>query len=200
MFAAFTDIAEYLNFNNRHRIVGLFANDPFAIFGFVLLLLMIPVALVLLTVTARRSTYSIFDGIRHEARYRRLQRAARTSLLPTSHPRASRRSNRATAGSKRVRFRPVQSPPVSPKTRIPSKANEGSHPLENTGLQTLPVPRVAARASLTGSTFEDVFDRWHQARRASRVDVELEDAETQSKWTSEFHTELRVSAFMAGLR
>ena len=48
-------ILSYLDITNSHRIANLSVSDPFAVFGFVLLVLMIPVAVVLLTIVLRRS-------------------------------------------------------------------------------------------------------------------------------------------------
>ncbi|KAK5135423.1 hypothetical protein LTR08_005211 [Meristemomyces frigidus] len=59
-------ILSYLDIKNRFRISDLSVNDPIAIFAFVLLVLMIPIAIVMLTITIRRSVYAVFDQIRHE--------------------------------------------------------------------------------------------------------------------------------------
>lgn len=66
---------EYLNLKNGSRISDLSLHDPFAIFGIIVLVAIIPVALILLTVTSRRSAESIWDGLRHDARFRDLRRA-----------------------------------------------------------------------------------------------------------------------------
>ncbi|KAK0353921.1 hypothetical protein LTR91_008256 [Friedmanniomyces endolithicus] len=99
----------YFRLSNSSRITGLSIHDPFAIAGIIMLLFLIPTALVLLTVTARRSAESIWDGLRTDARYRELQRSARRSrrdadIVNESAARNSHRSNRATRGTLRVSF------------------------------------------------------------------------------------------------
>ncbi|KAK4539191.1 hypothetical protein LTR36_001167 [Oleoguttula mirabilis] len=185
---------QYFTISNGHRIVGLVASDPFAIFGFILLILMIPVALILLTVTARRSVHSIFDGIRHDARYRRLRRSARISLLPTSQQRMSHRSNRATAGTKRVSFVLPQSP-STPRTPVTPKTTEAS-PMLKASSSTVMNSQLerGPQASPSGSTFEDICDRWIEARRPPRVELELEDADAKKQWASDFQQQLKSTA------
>ncbi|KAK5117703.1 hypothetical protein LTR62_005127 [Meristemomyces frigidus] len=71
------DWIAYLNIHNASRITGLSIHDPFAIAGIIMLITLIPMALILLTVTARRSVDSIFDGHHHDRRIRLLQRGTR---------------------------------------------------------------------------------------------------------------------------
>lgn len=77
MIPAIQNLINYLNPTNAHRIVNLSPHDPFAIFGFILLALIVPISLLLLTVVARRSVYSIMDRVQHEGIYRRLRRSAK---------------------------------------------------------------------------------------------------------------------------
>ncbi|GAB1731412.1 hypothetical protein NU195Hw_Modified_312t1 [Hortaea werneckii] len=91
MISAIQNLIDYLDPTNAHRIVNLSPYDPFAIFGFILLALIVPISLILLTVVARRSVYSIMVRVKHEGIYRRLKRSARAPgrgrvvapLLPT---------------------------------------------------------------------------------------------------------------------
>jgi len=191
MFTPIQSLGVYLNPENGHRIVGLFASDPFAIFGFMLLVLMIPTAWILLMVVARRSVYSIFDGIRHEGRYRRFRRSARISVLPTMEGRESLRSRRATAGTKRVSFR-MPKPPHAHKTPMRS---------ESASMLGLPehhaqpsAPHRTEEPSPTGSDFDHVYDRWVEGHRPPRVEVDLEGVEAKQRWTSEFREQLQRSA------
>ncbi|KAK5126901.1 hypothetical protein LTR85_008259 [Meristemomyces frigidus] len=187
---------QYFDISNGHRIVELVASDPFAIFGVILLITMIPIALITLTVTARRSVYSIIDGIHYDARYRRLRRSARTSLLPTtSRPGWSHRSNRATAGTRHVSFALAMIPetPTTPDTA------ESSPMLQSSAFDYHARPMGPRPESPTGSTFEDVYDRWREARRPPRVDVKLENEEAKRRWTNETQTDLRMSAFEASI-
>ncbi|KAK4957139.1 hypothetical protein LTR10_005097 [Elasticomyces elasticus] len=110
----------YLKPSNASRITGLSIHDPFAIAGFIMLLFLIPIALILLTVTARRSAESIWDGLLIDARFRDLRRSARRSMAdanfpPRSAARQSYRSNRATRGTQRVSFM-LPGIPESPRT------------------------------------------------------------------------------------
>lgn len=188
---------QYFDIGNGHRIVDLVADDPFAIFGFILLVLMIPIAIVLLTVTARRSANSIFDAIYYDVRYRSLRRSARTSLLPTSQPRASQLSDRATTGTKWVSF----VLPTIPETPTTPDTTESSPMLSPSATGTTSTDPVDPwwRASPTGSTFEDIYDRWVQARRPPQVDVKLEREISKRRWTNNLQTDLRMSAFEASI-
>lgn len=182
---------QYFNLHNGHRITGLSAHDPFAVFGFILLLLIVPTAIILLTVVARRSVHSIFDSVRYESRYQHLRRAPRPSLLPTSQARASYRSDRTTVGSKRVSFVLPMSPAMR---RYPGPA-ESAPMLKAPAVSWTPLVTLSrGQASPAGSTFEDVFDRWHDARRPPRLEFDLEDAEANRQWTKDFLEELRNSA------
>ncbi|KAK3659017.1 hypothetical protein LTR56_001454 [Elasticomyces elasticus] len=110
----------YLKPSNASRITGLSIHDPFAIAGFIMLLFLIPIALILLTITARRSAESIWDGLTIDARFRDLRRSARRSMAdpnfpPRSATRQSYRSNRATRGTQRVSFM-LPGIPESPRT------------------------------------------------------------------------------------
>lgn len=77
MIPAIQNLINYLNPTTTHRIANLSPHDPFVIFGFILLALIVPISLLLLTVVARRSVYSIMDRVRHEGIYRRLRRSAK---------------------------------------------------------------------------------------------------------------------------
>ncbi|KAK5735854.1 hypothetical protein LTR17_007866 [Elasticomyces elasticus] len=127
----------YLKPSNASRITGLSIHDPFAIASFIMLLFLIPIALILLTVTARRSAESVWDGLTIDARFRDLRRSARRSMAdanfpPRSAARQSYRSNRATRGTQRVSFM-LPGIPESPRTpRTPAK------------LQTVSTPRTPA--------------------------------------------------------
>ncbi|KAK3661694.1 hypothetical protein LTR56_000183 [Elasticomyces elasticus] len=93
----------YLKPSNASRITSLSIHDPFTIAGFIMLLFLIPIALILLTVTARQSAESIWDGLIIDARFRDLRRSARRSMADANFPprsagRQSYRSNRATRG------------------------------------------------------------------------------------------------------
>ncbi|KAK5677563.1 hypothetical protein LTS10_010135 [Elasticomyces elasticus] len=107
----------YLKPSNASRITGLSIHDPFALAGFIMLLFLIPIALILLTVTARRSAESVWDGLTIDARFRDLRRSARRSMAdaPRSAARQSYRSNRATRGTQRVSFM-LPGIPESPRT------------------------------------------------------------------------------------
>lgn len=61
-----SSILEYLNILNGDRITNLSPTDPFAIFAFVLLCFVIPLAIFLLAWTLRRSVNSVIDNIRHD--------------------------------------------------------------------------------------------------------------------------------------
>ncbi|KAK5122316.1 hypothetical protein LTR85_004227 [Meristemomyces frigidus] len=61
-----SSILSYLDITNGFRISDLSPSDPFAIFAFVLLCLMIPIAIFILAWTLRRSVNSVIDDIRHE--------------------------------------------------------------------------------------------------------------------------------------
>ncbi|KAI7169550.1 hypothetical protein KC343_g4164 [Hortaea werneckii] len=89
MIPAIQNLINYLNPTNANRIANLSPYDPFVVLGFILLALIVPISLLLLTVVARRSVYSIMDRIQHEGIYRRLRRRKSkrlqrmSSLLPT---------------------------------------------------------------------------------------------------------------------
>ncbi|KAK4888157.1 hypothetical protein LTR27_012914 [Elasticomyces elasticus] len=133
----------YLKPSNASRITGLSIHDPFAIAGFIMLLFLIPIALILLTVTARRSVESIWDGLTIDARFRDLRRSARRSMadansLPRSTARQSYRSNRATRGTQRVSFM-LPGIPESPRTpRTPGLTASPQRP------RTVSTPRTPA--------------------------------------------------------
>ncbi|TKA82744.1 hypothetical protein B0A55_01082 [Friedmanniomyces simplex] len=113
----------YFRLSNSSRITGLSIHDPFAVAGFIMLLFLIPIALILLTVTARRSAESVWDGLRTDARFRGLRRSARRSMADAnfanhSTARHSHRSDRATGGTLRVGFMLPEIPetPRTPRT------------------------------------------------------------------------------------
>lgn len=90
MIPAVQNFINYLTPTNTDRIANLSPHDPFAIFGFILLVLIVPISLILLTVVARRSVYSIMGRFRHEGIYRKLRRKPKrreqrvvAPLLPT---------------------------------------------------------------------------------------------------------------------
>ncbi|KAK1809775.1 hypothetical protein LTR12_015876 [Friedmanniomyces endolithicus] len=121
----------YFRFSNSSRITGLSIHDPFAIAGIIMLLFLIPTALILLTVTARRSEECIWDGLRTDARYRELQRAARRAMARSnganqSTARHSHRSDRATRGTLRVSFMlpGIAETPGMPQTPAPLRFPE----------------------------------------------------------------------------
>ncbi|EMC93394.1 hypothetical protein BAUCODRAFT_239265 [Baudoinia panamericana UAMH 10762] len=104
-------------------ITGLSIHDPFAIAGFVFLVIVVIVAMIMLTVTARRSAESIWDGIHYDARFRSLRQARQSAILATSNTvRQSLRTDESVAGTpKRVSFMLRQSPrksqtPAAPMT------------------------------------------------------------------------------------
>jgi hypothetical protein len=68
--------ADYLRPSNSSRISGLSVYDPFAIAGFIMLMTMIPVALILLLVTARQSASSVWDGLEFDWQIRDREREA----------------------------------------------------------------------------------------------------------------------------
>ncbi|KAK4548582.1 hypothetical protein LTR36_009492 [Oleoguttula mirabilis] len=87
-----SSIFGYLDITNGARITNLSPTDPFAIFAFALLCLMIPVAIIMLAWTLRRSVNSVIDGIRHEKAaphthhrgVRGLRRGLRYSAVPST--------------------------------------------------------------------------------------------------------------------
>ncbi|KAK3670578.1 hypothetical protein LTR78_009546 [Recurvomyces mirabilis] len=93
---------DYLNIHNAFRITGLSIYDPFAVFGFVLLLLTIVIAMILLCITTRRSVESIFDGFRHDRHMRALRRNGRRATtvgdVLREHERQSAIQRRGTMG------------------------------------------------------------------------------------------------------
>jgi hypothetical protein len=119
----------YLNItNSSSRITGLSIMDPFVIFCFILLSLVVIVALILLTITSRVSAESIWDGIQHEARFGARHRSARISTLinDTNTKAASGRYDdfvndcrdvHTTASSKHVGFKVAAIPGRSGRSR-----------------------------------------------------------------------------------
>lgn len=159
------------------KVNKMMTQDPFAIVMLVLLILMIPVAIILLTITARQSAMSIWDTIHHENRYRRLQISARRSILPTVAFRYSQTSPTGSMASVRATYSMAAPPrpskparrverPVSPKTRSQPMERELSRMPEETSPTRTPLLE-ASRA------FDELVDRWEEAQKPPKLDVDL---------------------------
>ncbi|KAK0265368.1 hypothetical protein LTR35_017112 [Friedmanniomyces endolithicus] len=214
----------YFRFSNSSRITGLSIHDPFAIAGIIMLLFLIPTALILLTVTARRSAESIWDGLRTDARYRELQRAARrlrrdADIANESAARNSHR-NRATRGTLRVSFMlpGITETPGMPQTsatlRLPATprtpydsctlseaapflsevSDTPSPPVDRPSVLRSPTPSPSDHRLPAESDFTEVYERCHATQRPPQLNVTLEEAESRRRWTCEFQEELRVTA------
>jgi len=189
-------ITHYLNPQNPNRIADLSITDPFAIACFVLLAFMIPIALILLTITSRRSAQSVWATIEHERRYRRLRRATslRASIgsvaaAASASRRSSQRSTRAMAGTPRRMAFPLPAISEAPtvQDRFETSATGGSL-RSGTGPSaviphTPPSPDLPSPAS---TTFSEVYDRWY---RGPQIEMEFEDPEGRKRWTAQL-TEL----------
>jgi len=182
---------EYLEPNNADRIVGLSVTDPFAIVGFILVALMIPLALILLTITSQRSAQAVWDSIDHERRYRLLRlEARRRATAPAAANRYSQRSTKAMLNTPRqVTFilpaiTEAPSPPSTPATPIAIPYLDGA----NIAIPVSP-PASASELSPTSSvstTFTELYERWH---RGPQIEMNFEDPDGRRQWMAE----LRVS-------
>jgi hypothetical protein len=134
----------YLDITNGNRIAGLSVHDPFAIAGFIMLVVSIPIALILLTITARRSAYSIYDRVDLEARYLRIQLLNRQALLrQPAAGRHSQTSSRAIRG-KFVAFSPTSSSETLTRPGSPGMAEAA--PMLQTDLRPSPLKAFKAKA------------------------------------------------------
>ncbi|KAK5691467.1 hypothetical protein LTR97_011460 [Elasticomyces elasticus] len=215
----FDSFINYLKPSNASRITGLSIHDPFAIAGFIMLLFLIPIALILLTVTARRSAESIWDGLTIEARFRDLRRSARRSMADANFPprsaaaRQSYRSNRATRGSTAPqRIAQTVSTPRTPATpytpstpHTPGQVTDTTPflehnpspptpPIDRPRVSIKPTPRLSDLPLRANYDFTDVYERHRATQQPPRINVLLEEDESKRRGTSEFQDELRMTA------
>jgi len=180
----------YLDPHNSNRIANLSITDPFAIACFIILALMIPTAVILLTITSRRSAESVWADIENERRYRLLRRSAlnrmsTASLSSANGFRHSQRSIRATTGTpQRVVFSmsPIPESPVginiphTPTSIMPFMTTATSIPISQRTLQSPDMP------SPTSMTFSELYDRWW---RGPQIEMEFADPEGRRRWTTQ---------------
>ncbi|KAK3114969.1 hypothetical protein LTR53_006148 [Teratosphaeriaceae sp. CCFEE 6253] len=213
----------YLKPSNASRITGLSLHDPFAIAGFIMLLLLVPIALVLVTVTARQSAESVWDDVRIDAMFRppcphRSRLSAAEDVPWQSDARQSQRSDRATREICVVSFADVIDVPRTPCTpqtpgtpRLPSilrisrKMDAPEDSLDEIPLlppspdrpqvKAVPTPQASDLSLPDEYDFIDVYTHDSRIQQAPRLDVTADDLEARRRWTEEMHDSLReVSA------
>lgn len=134
-----------------------YADDPFAIFCIAILIITVPVALILLTVTARRSVHSIFDRNRHKAQYRLHLRAVRNPILPVEAGLSPLPPKRSTKKEKNASVK-----------RPESLEESESAPMLSSVTST-------KTAELADPSFEETYDGWYRAQNLPLVVVTLEE-------------------------
>ncbi|KAK4560629.1 hypothetical protein LTR86_005207 [Recurvomyces mirabilis] len=218
---------DYLDIHNASRITGLSIYDPFAMFGFVLLLLTIIIAMILLCITTRSSVESIFDGFRHDQHMRALRRNGRRATtvgdVMREHERQSATQRRATMGvPHRASFLIPASKSPPPPGRIalsermpfwPSRKNrkakkagygligpspQSSWPLAPIfGRTTVPEPEHVPSRRSSLQTTPPVYEAYRQP--APQLHVALSREAMSRRWSTDFREELASAGGEDGL-